>query len=529
MPAIESEERNFLDYIDILFRRKILIVVLVVVAVAASLSLDTFRAKSYGANATMQLVSQNVAEGGSTVELSPTDIATDIQLVQSSGVEAIVAKYLGQAAPPVSVTEVGLTEVLDIEVSSTNRDFAVRAANEYVSAYIQYTTGRFSQQTQQQESALEAQQKSLESEINGIESQIASGGSKNAANSALTTELQVDAAQLEQVNTSINELELEQTEVPSGALSVVPAAASTVVVSPSRVTDAAIAGLIGLIVGIGLALLMDFLDDRIRTKEQLHQVTGSLPLLGEIPEFDNWKNLSGSNIIVAQRPKSGAAEAYRSLRTAIQFIGFDSDKTNVIQITSPLEGEGKTTTVVDLAVTMASSGTRVAILSCDLRRPGLHKYFGAVNIFGLSSVLSGSEAFEDVLMSSSEFPSLTWISSGAIPPNPSELLGSPRLAELLEHLRTTNDVVLVDSPPVLPVTDALVVAQVVDYAILLVRAGQTHARAVTQALELLANVGAPVKGVVLNAVAPAATGGGYGRYGRYGRYGAYGGYGSYGS
>jgi succinoglycan biosynthesis transport protein ExoP len=524
--AAETEEKSFLDYFDVLRRKKFLVIAIVVVFILAAFGLDFARSKVYSATASMQLVSQNIQQNGGTVDLTSTDVSTDIELVQSAAVKEIVATDLHQPAPEPTVTEVGLTDVLDVKVSSTDNGFAVKAANDYVNAYVRYTTQRYAQQTEQQETALHTQQSALQNDIKNVEDEISDGGSKGATNTALNTELQVYAAQLEEVNTSLSQLELDQTQVSAGALLINPALASKSSISPHKLIDAALAGVLGLLIGIGAAVLMDFLDDRIRTKEQLHTITGRLPLLGEIPEFDNWKEKSEIAIIAADRPKSPAAEAYRSLRTAIQFIGFDSERTNVIQITSPMENEGKTTTVVDLAVTMASSGTRVAVVSCDLRRPGIHKYFKVLNFFGLSSLLSGTETEESVTVVSEEFPNLVCIPSGPVPPNPSELLGSPRLAELFESLRNTYDVVLVDSPPVLPVTDALVVAQSVDCVVLLARAGQSHARAVSRGLELLAGVDAPVKGVVLNAVALERSRGGYG-YGRYGRYGGYSTYGGY--
>jgi len=527
LPVSDNDEKNLLDYFDVLFRRKVLFISIVAIAVVLSLAGDTLRTKAYLATASMELVSQNVSQVGSTTDLTPTDIATDIQLVQSSAVKAIVAKDLGQPAPNVAVSEVGPTEVLDIKVSSTSRVFAVSAANEYVDAYIKFTTERYAQKTTEQETALHSQQTTLGSEINNIEKEIANSGSTSSSNSALSTELQVYAAQLEGVNASLTQLQLDQTQVPSGAFLVEPAKDSAVSVSPHRLGDALIAGLLGFIIAIGFVLLLDFLDDRIRTKEQLHFVTARLPLLGEIPEFDNWKGHADTAIIAAERPKSAAAEAYRSLRTAIQFMGFDSERTNVIQITSPMESEGKTTTVIDLAVTIASSGARVVVVSCDLRRPGLHHYFKAPNLLGVSSILAGVETVESVIVKSEDFPSLSCLPSGPVPPNPSELLGSPRLAEIFEELRSSYDVILVDSPPVLPVTDAIVIAQVVDVVVLVARAGQTHARSVTRALELLSNVDAPVKGVVLNAVEVDSSRRGYGRYGAYGRYGGYGNYGSY--
>jgi capsular exopolysaccharide synthesis family protein len=525
--APETEERSFLEYLDVLRRRKYLVIAIVVVFIAASLGVDALRTKTYGATASMQLVSQNVAQGGGTVELSTTDIATDIELVSSAAVQEIVTTALHQPAPNVAVSEVGLTAVVNVSVSSANPDFAVRAANEYVAAYIKYTTDRFAQATKQEETALQSQQTTLNSEINAIEQQIANSKPSSSSNSGLNTELQVYAAQLEEVNTSLSQLQLDQAQVSSGGLTVSPASTASLTVSPKKKTDALLAALLGILIGIGLALLLEFLDDRIRTKDQLHVVSGRLPLLGEIPEFDNWKGHADTAIIAAERPKSAAAEAYRSLRTAIQFIGFDTERTNVIQITSPLESEGKTTTVIDLAVTMASSGARVVVVSCDLRRPGLHHYFKVPNFFGVSSVLAGVETVESVIVRSENFPSLSCLPSGPVPPNPSELLGSLRLAELFEELRATNDVILVDSPPVLPVTDAIVIAQVVDVVVLVARAGQTHARSVTRALELLSNVDAPVKGVILNAVEVDSSRRGHGRYGAYGRYGGYGNYGSY--
>ncbi len=519
--AVETEEKSFLDYLNVIWRRKYLIIAIVVALVALSIGVDDARAKVYGAPAIMQLVSQNVAQGGGAIELSTTDIATDIQLISSAAVKAIVTANLNQPAPNVAVSEVGLTAVVNVSVSSTNLDFAVRAANEYVNAYIQFTTQRYAQQTKHQETALTTQRATLESEISTIEQQIAASTPSSSSNSGLTTELQVYAAQLEQVNTSLSQLQLDQTLVASGGLLVTPATASNVSVSPKRTTDAVLGAFLGLIIGIGLALLLDFLDDRIRSKEHLHAVTSRLPLLGEIPKFDNWKHHSDTSIVAAERPKSAAAEAYRSLRTAIQFIGFDSERAQVIQITSPMESEGKTTTVIDLAVTMASSGTRVAIVSCDLRKPGIHKFFKTDNSKGLSSVLGGTETLQSVFVAFEELPNLICIPSGPIPPNPSELLGSTRLSDIFEALRATNDVILVDSPPVLPVTDAIVVAQVVDFVVLVARAELSHARAVSRALELLSNVDAPVRGVILNAVEVERSRRGYGRYGAYGNYGSY--------
>ena len=521
MPSAESENQTFATYAVALWRHKFLMILVVIICVGSTLGIDTTRSKVYGATASMQLISQNVSQGG-TVALQPSDIATDIQLVQSSAVEAIVAASLGQPAPNPSVTEVGITNVLNITVAASDPAFAAKAANEYVSAYIKFTTDRFANQTQQEEVILQSQRTTLQSEINQIETQIATNSATSASNAALNTQLDSYVAQLDAVVASLTQLQLGQTQVPAGALPVTPAVSNLKPISPKPLIDALLAVLLGLLLAIGLALLLDFFDDRIRSKEQLQAVAEGLPLLGEIPLFENWKDQPDNAIIAVVRPRSGAAEAYRSLRTAIQFIGFDSERANVIQITSPLENEGKTTTVIDLAVTMASGGTRVAVVSCDLRKLGIHKFFKTNNSKGLSSVLAGTETLDSVVVAFEEFANLICVPSGPIPPNPSELLGSPKLVDVFETLRLTNDIILVDSPPVLPVTDAIVVAQVVDFVVLLSRVNQTRVRAVARALELLSNVDAPVKGLVLNAVTPHSSGNRYGGYGGYGRYGGYG-------
>jgi capsular exopolysaccharide synthesis family protein len=523
LPPVEVDNRTLASYALLLWRRKLMILLIVVVFVAATVAIDMARQKQYESTAVMQLTSQNVSQYSGIIGLQQSDIDTAMAMLQTDAVTSIVAQELGVPAPPVSVTEQGITNVVNVSVVSSDPEFAAKAANAYVNAYIKFTTDHFSQQTAKQETILKAQQATLESQISQIEAQIASNNAASASNTALNTRLGNYSAQLQAVNTSLTQLQLDQTQVPSGAILASEAVPSTKPIAPKPIYDALLAGLLALMLAIGLVVLLDFLDDRIRTKEQLEAAVGNLPFLGEIPLFENWKDQPDNLIIVAARPKSSAAEAYRSLRTSIQFIGFDAERPKVIQITSPAEREGKTTTAVDLAVTMASGGIRVALVSCDLRRPALHPYFNTSNEKGLSSVLAGTEALENVIMTPADFPNLVYIPSGPVPPNPSELLGSKMLPRVFDALRETNDIIIADGPPVLPVTDAVVLAQVVDSVILLTRADRTHSRAIARALELLSNVDAPLAGAILNAVSPKSNGPTYGRF-RYGGYAGYGGY-----
>ncbi|MDQ4088940.1 MAG: CpsD/CapB family tyrosine-protein kinase [Actinomycetota bacterium] len=185
-----------------------------------------------------------------------------------------------------------------------------------------------------------------------------------------------------------------------------------------------------------------------------------------------------------------------------------------IQITSPNAAEGKTTTVANLAVALARAGERVVIVSCDLRRPRIHEFFGLPNDVGFMSVVLGEMPLSAALQSVPGEARLQLLATGPIPANPSELLSSNRSGQVLDALRKEFSVVLIDCPPVLPVTDAAVLSSKVDGTLLVVTVGTTTGKQVTRSLELLRQVGAPIIGTVLNGV---GSQGGYGYYAYYGQ------------
>jgi non-specific protein-tyrosine kinase len=214
-------------------------------------------------------------------------------------------------------------------------------------------------------------------------------------------------------------------------------------------------------------------------------------------------------------PKAPAAEAYRSLRTSVQFAALDRPL-RTLHVTSPSPSEGKTTTLTNLGVALAQVGQRVIIVCCDLRRPRLHEFFGMSNELGFTSVLLGHVPAANALQDVPGVKGLKILPSGPLPPNPSELLSSPRAAEVLVALQGLADFVLVDSPPVIPVTDAAVLSGLVDATLVVATAGLTTRRQLRQAIETLEQVDAPILGTVLNRVGSGDSYG-YGRY-RYYRY-----------
>ncbi|MTM43691.1 polysaccharide biosynthesis tyrosine autokinase, partial [Turicibacter sanguinis] len=196
-----------------------------------------------------------------------------------------------------------------------------------------------------------------------------------------------------------------------------------------------------------------------------------------------------SDLITISNPKSPVAEAYRTLRTNIQFSNIDGNL-QTICVTSSGPGEGKSTTISNLAETFAQAGNRVAIIDCDLRKPRLHRIFKLTNTKGVTTLLSGQSEIEDVIQVAGS--DLTVITSGPIPPNPSELLGSKRMKDLLEVLKKRYDIVLIDAPPVGLVTDAAILSAIVDGIILVVASGKTDIDGAKRAKKLLENVGARI-------------------------------------
>lgn len=206
-----------------------------------------------------------------------------------------------------------------------------------------------------------------------------------------------------------------------------------------------------------------------------------------------------SRLITYLKPKSPISEAYRTLRTNLQFSSIDSKK-KIIVVTSSEGSEGKSTVISNLAVTMARSGKKVLIIDCDLRKPTLHKIFTIKNSIGFTNVLVEDVEMDKVIKSVGDVDGLMILTSGPIPPNPSEILNSAKTKEIIKSLKDNFDLVLIDAPPVGVVTDAAILATYVDGIILVVSYGQAKVESIKEAKASLDKVNAPIIGIVLNKV-----------------------------
>lgn len=313
--------------------------------------------------------------------------------------------------------------------------------------------------------------------------------------------------------------QIEVLETPQGAtaspvkVTVTNPAQGAGLISPNTRVNIALGLLLGLGIGVAYAILREQLDTSVKGESDLANLTGrtNLGLVMFDPD-------ATTTPLVALNQQSVRAEGFRTVRTNLRYVDVDQPPKSVV-ITSALPNEGKTTTACNLAIAMAQAGLDVCLIEADLRKPKVADYLGVDGGTGLVDLLSGERDLDDVLVSWQR-GLLSVIPSGPIPPNPSEILGSRQMAHLLEELGTRFDAVIIDAPPLLPVTDAAVLARNADGAIVVTRFGRTSRDQVRKATEVLDTVGARLLGTVLNFV-PAKSGGyGYG-YG----YGGYGGYG----
>ncbi|HHV38998.1 MAG TPA: CpsD/CapB family tyrosine-protein kinase [Tepidimicrobium sp.] len=213
-------------------------------------------------------------------------------------------------------------------------------------------------------------------------------------------------------------------------------------------------------------------------------------------------------VFTLRNPKSVISEAYRTLRTNIQFSSIDKPIKSIV-ITSSIPGEGKSTIAINTAITMAQAGKKVLLLGCDLRKPSLHKAFIMSNSRGLTNILAGNESYEDIIYKPKGVEGLDIIGSGPIPPNPAELLGSIKMKDFIGDMKQVYDMVILDTPPMGAVTDAAVLSTIVDGTILVCSVGEADIDAARMSKDLLDKVNANILGVVLNKV-PVDGGGYYG-------------------
>ncbi len=266
--------------------------------------------------------------------------------------------------------------------------------------------------------------------------------------------------------------------------------------TPDYRRNIALAIAAGLALGVGVAFLREQFDDRMSGPDDMEEQIGA-PALAVVPHFSVPRKRREGFLVGRDQPKSPPSEAYRTVRTNIEFMS-RTNQLKIVAIASPSLGEGKTTTAANLSFSLATAGRRVVVVSCDLRKPRLYRLFGLANDVGLSDVLVEGVAVASAAQRVPGVPTLRVISSGAVPANPAELLGSDDMRSLLAGLRGVADFVVLDTAPVLAVSDALVLAPLCDGVVMVVDASTTTKSAARIAREQVEQVGGNIVGGIFN-------------------------------
>lgn len=285
--------------------------------------------------------------------------------------------------------------------------------------------------------------------------------------------------------------------------------------APQVLLNTLLATLLGLVIALGLAFLLEYLDDTVKGPDDV-TATMAAPTLGLISRMKiSKKQPEHRRLVTLVAPRSSIAESYRTLRTNLEFASIDQPLRSLL-VTSAVPREGKTTTSANVSIAFAQGGRRVILVDADMRRPGLHAVFELPNSHGLTTLLRAENADLRSIAHATDEPNLRVVTTGPLPPNPAELLGSQRMRDVLAQMAQHCDLIVVDSPPLQAVTDAAVLAAELGGTLLVVSAGKTRRAALQQAKSALDRVGANLLGVTLNRLSERSTAGYY--YGYYGEY-----------
>ena len=522
-----EDEFNLRDTLGVLRRRKWVILLTTVVVFVVGAFMSYQRTPVYEATTTLLL--RAPAQNSVLAEQMSGDperrVQNESEVLKGERTSAEAAERLGFSAG-VTVEAGGDSDVIEVTGSSSVPQEAADIANTYAEVHLAL-------RQQDNLAAIDAARVEVETRLEEIEASIDENAAalssleaqaRTALDPTQQATLQEQIAAAQQVGEQLlrdrqpftdrlSSLSIEENLAQESAPLQILAAAGVPgsPVSPNHRQDLTIALVIGMLLGILIAFVLEHLDDSVRDADDLAKVTGGLPSLAIIPRHESTPEGEVPAILTATKPMSHTAESYRSLRTSVEFLALEK-RMQTIQVTSAQAGEGKTSTVVNLAVAFAQAGEKVIVIDCDLRRPRLHEYFGLDRHLGFTSVLLNDRSLEEVVRQAPNHENLQVLCSGPLAPNPSELLGSERFAEIVRKLSTDHTVVLIDSPPVLPVTDALVLSRVADATIVVATSGVSSKRRFARSVESLRQVGAPLVGSVLNA-APLDVAYGYVDYG----------------
>jgi succinoglycan biosynthesis transport protein ExoP len=510
-----SSLESILEYAQLFWHWAWLLVLAAMIAGGAAYYLTNRQPRVYQSTS---LVMVNSASGSqydtsSSIYVGVQQASAYVKTMTTKPIIDAVSKRLGFIVDSknIQVQQVATTQLINVTVTDMDPQRAADIANTLVAVFADQVLADQTSRYADLKTNLETELADLNALIASVNAQLiqlsikstpASPGSPtptvSPADIQTKAELQTTLSQYQQnrsyLVTSYQQYQLSEAQSTSTIIQKDPAVANPIPVQPQPIRSALLAAVVGFMIAAGIIFLITFLEDTISDPEEITRHWG-IPVLGLITSYNSEQN----PIITLSQPRSPVSEAYRSLRTNLQFAGVNAPLRTVL-VTSPSPSDGKTSVVANLAAVIAQNEKEVMTIDADLRRPRLHKVFQLTNRIGLSDYFIRPQDRLNGVVKATNLKGLCVITSGSLPPNPSELLGSEKMTEVITLLSQQFNMILFDSPPLLMVTDALVLAPRVDGVILVINPKITKRGALKHSIEQLKRVNANLLGVVLNNV-----------------------------
>ena len=481
------------DYWHVIIRRSWIVIAAIIATAAPAIALSLRQSSVYEADADMliqPLPGESVFSSGQQSINPDRRVQNEISVLEGDVVYARLKENLELEDDPPFVTGSGFSDadLITVSVESGDPQTAATLANAYVGAYIDVKREQAVKGMAAASAELQSKITDLQTQIDTLDTQIDASSTDDDSGAEADRRALVDQNAL--FRQHIDQLQVDAALSAGNAQLIRPAEAPIKPIKPTPVRTAMLASMVGLLLGLGAAFLANHLDDSIRTADDLARLGTDVPLLATVA------NLTGrdNRPLAISDPENSAVEAYRNLRTNVQFLGIER-KMRSIQVTSTRPGEGKSTTAANLAVVLSQTGATVVMVDADLRNPDLHRMFGVDGSNGLTNNLAG----DPMELTIQHITDHLWvIVGGPVPPNPSELLSGRRMDAFAEELARRFDYVIIDSAPLLAVSDAAALSRHVDGVLLVAQSNRVSLPQLRDGLAALDRVGGPLLGIVMN-------------------------------